>query len=72
MKMQIVMELDAILRIACLLDHHRTECADRAEQVDTGGGSSSPARSRWTAQAGEASQLRETLLKSVSRAKSER
>jgi hypothetical protein len=60
MKVKIEMELEALLRIACLLDHHRTDCAANGE-----GERESPTRQRWVDQAGEARTLRETLLKSI-------
>jgi hypothetical protein len=61
------MELSDILRIACLLDHHRTECTDNAERVDSGNGSSSPSKNRWVSQAGECMDLRQKLLAGISR-----
>jgi hypothetical protein len=60
------MDLDKLLRIACLLDHHRTTCADNAESGSEG---NSPARTRWSAQAGECQELRTTLLKGIARSK---
>lgn len=60
MKIMLQMELHDVLRIACLLDHHRTDCASNGE-----GDRESPSRNRWVSQAGECNQLRDTLLKAI-------
>jgi hypothetical protein len=68
MKAKFEMDLEKALRIAVLLDHHRTDCADKAEGYDK----ENPLNQRWIAQAGECRQLREDMLKAITSTSSDR
>jgi hypothetical protein len=59
MKINLEMELNDVLRISVLLDHHRAECTERANDDCTG--------NLFKMWGSEATLLNEKLLKAVSK-----